>query len=188
MRLHLPLPPPSQVYLEPQGGWRPHWERGTIAAVVLGNLLVAVLVGMLMASWAQQQRLLEEVMVSPVRRLRTIRAFQHHACVVAVRGDVFARLRIRKPAGLLNVCHSYTFYVFSACVQCLSITAKPFSQQARKPSYSSPAGKPSHTAPSFINHPLPSRALAALAGHQHPPRRHNLQVADGEAATGCAAC
>jgi hypothetical protein len=179
MHLHLPLPPPSQVYLEPQGGWRPHWERGTIAAVVLGNLLVAVLVGMLMASWAQQQRLLEEVMVSPVRRLRTIRAFQQHACVVAVRGDVFARLRIRKPAGLLNVCHSYTFYVFSAYVQCLSITAKPFSQQARKPS---------HTAPSFINHPLPFCALASLAGHQHPPRRHNLQVADGEAATGCVAC
>jgi hypothetical protein len=53
----------AQVYLEPWAGWRPPWERGLIAAVVLGNALVAMLVGMITASWAQQRRLLGTVMV-----------------------------------------------------------------------------------------------------------------------------
>lgn len=53
----------AQVYLEPVDGWRPPWEAGVIAAVVLGSLLVSILVGIIMASWAQQQCLLGEVMV-----------------------------------------------------------------------------------------------------------------------------
>jgi len=51
------------VYLEPWDGWRPNWERPLIAAVVLSNAIVAALVGMIAASWAQQRRLLNDVMV-----------------------------------------------------------------------------------------------------------------------------
>lgn len=53
-----------RVFLEPQGGWRPTWVRGVIASVVLGCLLMSTLVGIIMASWAQQARLLGDVMVS----------------------------------------------------------------------------------------------------------------------------
>lgn len=52
-----------EVYLEPQDGWRPDWEQGLIAAVVLGSFMVAALVAIIMASWAQQQRLLGDVLV-----------------------------------------------------------------------------------------------------------------------------
>jgi hypothetical protein len=52
-----------QVYLEPEAGWRPVWEKGVMAAVVLGCLLLSLLVGILMASWAEQQRLLGDVLV-----------------------------------------------------------------------------------------------------------------------------
>jgi hypothetical protein len=51
------------VYLEPEGGWRPPWEQGVIAAVVLGSGLLAAMVGIIAASWAQQKRLLGNVMV-----------------------------------------------------------------------------------------------------------------------------
>jgi CHASE1-domain containing sensor protein len=53
-----------QVFLEPALGWRPAWERGLMATAVLGAAIIAVLVGTIMASWAQQQKLLGEVMVS----------------------------------------------------------------------------------------------------------------------------
>jgi hypothetical protein len=52
-----------QVYLEPEEGWRPEWEQGVLAAVVLGCLLMSLLVGIIMASWAEQIRLLGDVMV-----------------------------------------------------------------------------------------------------------------------------
>lgn len=52
-----------RVYLEPQEGWRPAWERGLMAAVVLCSAMFAGLVGIIMASWAQQRKLLDEVMV-----------------------------------------------------------------------------------------------------------------------------
>lgn len=52
-----------QVYLEPEDGWRPDWEKGVMAAVVLGCLLMSLLVGIIMASWAEQIRLLGDVMV-----------------------------------------------------------------------------------------------------------------------------
>jgi hypothetical protein len=52
-----------RVFLEPQDGWRPSWVRGVIASVVLGCLLMSTLVGIIMASWAQQARLLGDVMV-----------------------------------------------------------------------------------------------------------------------------
>jgi hypothetical protein len=52
-----------QVYLEPEAGWRPVWEKSVMAAVVLGCLLMSLLVGILMASWAEQQRLLGDVLV-----------------------------------------------------------------------------------------------------------------------------
>jgi hypothetical protein len=55
-----------QVYLEPEEGWRPDWEKGVMAAVVLGCLLMSLLVGIIMASWAEQIRLLGDVMVRPV--------------------------------------------------------------------------------------------------------------------------
>lgn len=55
-----------QVYLEPEDGWRPDWEKGVMAAVVLGCLLMSLLVGIIMASWAEQIRLLGDVMVSGV--------------------------------------------------------------------------------------------------------------------------
>lgn len=54
-----------QVYLEPEQGWRPEWEHGVMAAVVLGCLLMSLLVGIIMASWAEQKRLLGDVLVSP---------------------------------------------------------------------------------------------------------------------------
>lgn len=56
-----------QVYLEPEAGWRPVWEKGVMAAVVLGCLLMALMVGIIMASWAEQQRLLGDVLVSSAR-------------------------------------------------------------------------------------------------------------------------
>lgn len=52
-----------ELYLEPQGGWRPSWEHGAIAAVVLGSAVLALLVATIMALWAQQQRLLGDVLV-----------------------------------------------------------------------------------------------------------------------------
>jgi CHASE1-domain containing sensor protein len=55
-----------QLFLEPALGWRPAWEKGLMATAVLGALIIAVLVGTIMASWAQQQQLLAEVMVSCV--------------------------------------------------------------------------------------------------------------------------
>jgi hypothetical protein len=48
---------------EPEDGWRPPWERGLIAAVVLVSGVVAALVGVITASWAQRRRLLSTVMV-----------------------------------------------------------------------------------------------------------------------------
>ncbi|WIA08278.1 hypothetical protein OEZ85_007721 [Tetradesmus obliquus] len=51
-----------ELYLEPQGGWRPSWEHGAIAAVVLGSAVLALLVATIMALWAQQQRLLGDVL------------------------------------------------------------------------------------------------------------------------------
>jgi hypothetical protein len=53
-----------KVYLEPEGGWRPPWEDGLIAAVILGNLIVALMVAIIMALWAQQAHLLGNVLVS----------------------------------------------------------------------------------------------------------------------------
>jgi hypothetical protein len=53
-----------QVFLEPALGWRPAWERGLMATAVLGSVIIAVLVGTILASWAQQQKLLAKVMVS----------------------------------------------------------------------------------------------------------------------------
>eukprot|EP00878_Enallax_costatus_P013393 GHUV01014005.1.p1 GENE.GHUV01014005.1~~GHUV01014005.1.p1 ORF type:complete len:832 (+),score=111.45 GHUV01014005.1:893-3388(+) len=53
-----------EVYLEPQSGWRPSWEKGLIAVAVLCSFVVAVLVATIMASWAQQQKLLGDVMAS----------------------------------------------------------------------------------------------------------------------------
>lgn len=53
-----------QVYLEPEGGWRPDWEKGVLAAVVLGCLLMSLLVGIIMASWAEQRRLFGDVLDS----------------------------------------------------------------------------------------------------------------------------
>jgi hypothetical protein len=52
-----------EVYLEPQGGWRPSWEQGAIAAVVLGSWILSLLVATIMALWVQQQRLLGDVLV-----------------------------------------------------------------------------------------------------------------------------
>jgi hypothetical protein len=52
-----------EVYLEPQGGWRPSWEQGAIAAVVLDSLVLSLLVATSMALWVQQQRLLGDVLV-----------------------------------------------------------------------------------------------------------------------------
>lgn len=51
-----------RLYLEPEAGWRPAWERGVLAAVALASALMAALVGVIMASWAQQRHLLDEVM------------------------------------------------------------------------------------------------------------------------------
>lgn len=61
-----------RVHLEPEGGWRPSWEQGLIAAVVLGNVLMAVLVGIIVAGWAQQQRLLDDVLVSHWQQLQRL--------------------------------------------------------------------------------------------------------------------
>jgi hypothetical protein len=52
-----------QLYLEPADGWRPGWERPATAAVVLGSGLMALMVGLIAASWAQQQHLLGAVLV-----------------------------------------------------------------------------------------------------------------------------
>jgi CHASE1-domain containing sensor protein len=52
-----------EVYLEPEGGWRPSWEQGAIAAVVLGSVILSLLVATIMALWAQQQQLLGDVLV-----------------------------------------------------------------------------------------------------------------------------
>uniref|UniRef100_A0A383VFW0 Protein kinase domain-containing protein n=1 Tax=Tetradesmus obliquus TaxID=3088 RepID=A0A383VFW0_TETOB len=51
-----------QVFLEPAAGWRPAWEKGLAATAVLGAGIIGVLVGTILASWAQQQKLLGEVM------------------------------------------------------------------------------------------------------------------------------
>lgn len=59
-----------QVYLEPEDGWRPDWEKGVMAAVVLGCLLMSLLVGIIMASWAEQIRLLGDVMVRPTQGMK----------------------------------------------------------------------------------------------------------------------
>ena len=53
-----------KVYLEPEHGWRPFWEQGLIGAVIIGNFILAVLVAIIMALWAQQARLLGDVLVS----------------------------------------------------------------------------------------------------------------------------
>lgn len=52
-----------RVYLEPQDGWRPSWEHGAIAAVVLGSLILSLLVAIIMALWSKQHQLLGDVMV-----------------------------------------------------------------------------------------------------------------------------
>ncbi|KAI8471632.1 MAG: hypothetical protein J3K34DRAFT_416719, partial [Monoraphidium minutum] len=64
------------VYLEPEEGWRPPWERGLIATVVLASAVTAGLVGVIMASWAQQRRLLGSVMESNVRLADTTAKLQ----------------------------------------------------------------------------------------------------------------
>jgi hypothetical protein len=51
------------VYLSPVDGWYPGWERGLVALVVLGSFVLAVLIAIIMASWAQQGRLLQDVLV-----------------------------------------------------------------------------------------------------------------------------
>lgn len=63
-----------RVFLEPEEGWRPAWEQGLVAAVVLASLIMALLVGIIMASWAQQRRLLGDVLVraARLRKLRVV--------------------------------------------------------------------------------------------------------------------
>ena len=60
-----------KVYLEPAQGWRPPWEQGLIGAVIIGNLILAVLVAIIMALWAQQARLLGDVLVSEIHTIYT---------------------------------------------------------------------------------------------------------------------
>lgn len=69
-----------KVYLEPQDGWRPSWERGLIAVVVLCSFVVAVLVATLMASWAQQQKLLGDILVSGAGLMVAATLPQHWSC------------------------------------------------------------------------------------------------------------
>ncbi|KIY94478.1 hypothetical protein MNEG_13483 [Monoraphidium neglectum] len=65
-----------RAYLEPEDGWRPPWERGLIAAVVLVSGVVAALVGVITASWAQRRRLLSTVMEANVRLADTTAKLQ----------------------------------------------------------------------------------------------------------------
>ena len=55
-----------KVYLQPEQGWRPSWEQGLIAAVIVGSFVMGILVAIIMALWAQQARLLGEVLVSKI--------------------------------------------------------------------------------------------------------------------------
>lgn len=50
------------VYLEPAEGWTPAWEAGMIVLVVLGSGVLAILIAIIMASWAQQRALLKDVL------------------------------------------------------------------------------------------------------------------------------
>ncbi|KAJ9524730.1 hypothetical protein QJQ45_024366 [Haematococcus lacustris] len=52
------------VYLEPAEGWTPAWEAGMIVLVVLGSGVLAILIAIIMASWAQQGALLQDVLTS----------------------------------------------------------------------------------------------------------------------------
>ncbi|GFH10258.1 uncharacterized protein HaLaN_05539 [Haematococcus lacustris] len=51
------------VYLAPAEGWAPAWEAGMIALVVLGSVVLAILIAIIMAFWAQQAALLTDVLV-----------------------------------------------------------------------------------------------------------------------------
>ncbi len=61
------------LYLEPEAGWTPSWQTGMIVLVVLGSTVLALLVAVIMASWAQQKRLLNEVMESNAALAATTR-------------------------------------------------------------------------------------------------------------------
>ncbi|GBF87741.1 hypothetical protein Rsub_00452 [Raphidocelis subcapitata] len=65
-----------RLYLEPANGWRPAWERPGIAAVVLGSGLMALMVGLIAASWAQQRHLLGAVMDRNVKLADTTAKLQ----------------------------------------------------------------------------------------------------------------
>ncbi|KAL6760519.1 kinase-like domain-containing protein [Haematococcus lacustris] len=52
------------VYLSPAEGWAPAWEAGMIALVVLGSVVLAILIAIIMAFWAQQAALLTDVLTS----------------------------------------------------------------------------------------------------------------------------
>ncbi|GFH21021.1 uncharacterized protein HaLaN_18240, partial [Haematococcus lacustris] len=50
------------VYLEPAEGWTPAWKTGMLVLVVLGSGVLAILIAIIMASWAQQRALLKDVL------------------------------------------------------------------------------------------------------------------------------
>lgn len=52
-----------KVYLEPLEGWRPSWEKGLNAAVILGSFIVAALVQALLHFHLLQRRLLQAYVV-----------------------------------------------------------------------------------------------------------------------------